>query len=152
MCMCVCVSAHTFESTTYRLWLHAFHLFFLLPTCGEGFVLFLQPHQRLWVLLKDLVYIYISILLSNEEARIAQIQEFKGFVDLALSLLPSLLGGAEKMKKVIKVFQMVKKSSRRRRRWKEDFRVEEEMESQGSCDHHIGLCNLHLCVRGKETV
>lgn len=58
------------------------------------------------------------------------------------------------MKKVTKVFQIVKKSSRRRR-WKEELEVEEEeeeeLESQGSCEQ-MGLCNLHLCGGGKENV
>ncbi|XP_061474423.1 glutamate receptor-interacting protein 2 isoform X6 [Rhineura floridana] len=49
------------------------------------------------------------------------------------------------MKKVIKVFQVVKKPSRRSR-WKEEFGMEDNLEIQGSCDHHIGLCT-HLCVR-----
>jgi len=55
------------------------------------------------------------------------------------------------MNKVNKALKILKKSSRRRRkRWREELRVEEERESQELCDPG-GLCHLHLCTGGKET-
>lgn len=54
------------------------------------------------------------------------------------------------MNKVNKVLKILKKSSRRRKRWREELRVEEEGESQELCDPG-GLCHLHLCTAGKET-
>ncbi|KYO24878.1 hypothetical protein Y1Q_0023752 [Alligator mississippiensis] len=50
------------------------------------------------------------------------------------------------MNKVNKVLRIIKKSSRRRR-WREELRLEEEVESQELCDPS-GLCRLHLCVGG----
>ncbi|XP_059712557.1 glutamate receptor-interacting protein 2 isoform X5 [Haemorhous mexicanus] len=49
------------------------------------------------------------------------------------------------MNKVNKVLKILKKSSRRRKRWREELRVEEEGESQELCDPG-GLCHLHLCT------
>lgn len=54
------------------------------------------------------------------------------------------------MNKVNKVLKILKKSSRRRKRWREELRVEEEGESRELCDP-AGLCRLHLCTGGKET-
>lgn len=57
------------------------------------------------------------------------------------------------MNKVNKVLKILKKSSRRRKRWREELRVEEEEEegeSRELCDPG-GLCHLHLCTGGKET-
>lgn len=54
------------------------------------------------------------------------------------------------MNKVNKVLKILKKSSRRRKRWREELRVEEEGESRELCDLG-GLCRLHLCTGGKET-
>ena len=57
----------------------------------------------------------------------------------------------DQMNKVNKALKILKKSSRRRRkRWREELRVEEERESQELCDPG-GLCHLHLCTGGKET-
>uniref|UniRef100_A0A8C3GUM1 Glutamate receptor interacting protein 2 n=1 Tax=Corvus moneduloides TaxID=1196302 RepID=A0A8C3GUM1_CORMO len=49
------------------------------------------------------------------------------------------------MNKVNKVLKLLKKSSRRRKRWREELRVEEEGESQELCDPG-DLCRLHLCT------
>lgn len=58
------------------------------------------------------------------------------------------------MNKVNKVLKILKKSSRRRKTWREELRVEEEEEEEGEsrelCDPG-GLCHLHLCTGGKET-
>lgn len=59
-----------------------------------------------------------------------------------------LCGFVTKMNKVNKVLRIIKKSSRRRR-WREELRLEEEVESQELCDPS-GLCRLHLCVGGKK--
>lgn len=56
----------------------------------------------------------------------------------------------DQMNRVSKVLKIVKKSSRRRRRWREELRVEEEGEGRELCDPG-GLCHLHLCTCGKET-
>ncbi|XP_034287453.1 glutamate receptor-interacting protein 2 isoform X5 [Pantherophis guttatus] len=52
------------------------------------------------------------------------------------------------MKKIFKVFQVVKTSSRRKRsRNKSEYGVQEELETQEYCDRQIVLCSLHLCVK-----
>lgn len=56
----------------------------------------------------------------------------------------------DQMNRVSKVLKIIKKSSRRRRRWREELRVEEEGEGRELCDPG-GLCHLHLCTGGKET-
>lgn len=63
--------------------------------------------------------------------------------------IPSLRAW-DQMNKVSRILKILTKSSRRRKRWREELKVEEEGESRELCDMG-GLCRLHLCTGGKET-